>query len=179
MAAVVIALVQILLAVYALVDCLRTDKSDLPGRLPRAFWLLIIIVLPLFGPLAWIVISWASKAESADGRIEIPRNPLDIFRGSGQGSRSQEVEIPQAPDDNPDFLFSLEAKMRREKLAREADEEAQRRAAKNQQNRDNGHDAAGSGENTWGNGETTSTEGTGDDEADPDANPPEKPSAHD
>ena len=107
MAAVVIALVQILLAVYALVDCLRTEKSDLPGRLPRAFWLLIIIVLPVFGPLAWIVISWASKAESPDGRVEIPRNPLDILRGSSQSSQPQEVEIPQAPDDNPDFLLSL------------------------------------------------------------------------
>ena len=51
MAAVVIALVQILLAVYALVDCLRTDKSDLPGRLPRAFWLLII----------WIQNDWTTK----------------------------------------------------------------------------------------------------------------------
>lgn len=172
MAAVVIALVQILLAVYALVDCLRTDKSDLPGRLPRAFWLLIIIVLPLFGPLAWIVISWASKAESADGRIEIPRNPLDIFRGSGERSRSQEPDIPEAPDDNPDFLFSLEAKMRREKLAREAEEEALRRAAKNRQDSVSGQDAADSGEDS-------SSRGSGEDEADPDANPPEKPSAED
>lgn len=172
MAAVVIALVQILLAVYALLDCLRTDKSDLPGRLPRAFWLLIIIVLPLFGPLAWIVISWASKAESADGRIEIPRNPLEVFRGGGQGSRSQEPEIPEAPDDNPDFLFSLEAKMRREKLAREAEEEARRRAAKNQQHSDNGQDAAGRGEDS-------SADESAEDEANPDANPPEKPSAAD
>ena len=172
MAAVVIALVQILLAVYALVDCLRTDKSDLPGRLPRAFWLLIIIVLPLFGPLAWIVISWASKAESPDGRVEIPRNPLEIFRGSGERSRSQEPEIPQAPDDNPDFLFSLEAKMRREKLAREAEEEARRRAAKNQQHADKGQDTAGSGKDS-------SAEDSDEDEVNPDANPPEKPSAAD
>lgn len=172
MAAVVIALVQILLAVYALVDCLRTDKSDLPGRLPRAFWLLIIIVLPLFGPLAWIVISWASKAESADGRIEIPRNPLDIFRGSGERSRSQEPDIPEAPDDNPDFLFSLEAKMRREKLAREAEEEALRRAAKNRQDSVSGQDTADSGKDSF-------AEDSGEDEADPDANPPEKPSSQD
>ena len=172
MAAVVIALVQILLAVYALVDCLRTDKSDLPGRLPRAFWLLIIIVLPLFGPLAWIVISWASKAESVNGRIEIPRNPLEVFRGSGERPRSQEVEIPEAPDDNPDFLFSLEAKMRREKLAREAEEEARRRAAKNQQHADNGPDATGGGKDS-------AVEDGGEDEADPDTNPPEKPSAED
>ncbi|WP_311524106.1 PLD nuclease N-terminal domain-containing protein [uncultured Varibaculum sp.] len=172
MAAVVIALVQILLAVYALVDCLRTDKSDLPGRLPRAFWLLIIIVLPLFGPLAWIVISWARNADSPDGRVEIPRNPLEIFRGSGERSRSQEPEIPEAPDDNPDFLFSLEAKMRREKLAREAEEEALRRAAKNQQHSDSGQDAAGSGKDS-------SAQDSDEDEANPDANPPEKPSAED
>ena len=172
MAAVVIALVQILLAVYALVDCLRTDKSELPGRLPRVFWLLIIIVVPLFGPLAWIVISWASKAESADGRIEIPRNPLEIFRGSGERSRSQEPEIPQAPDDNPDFLFSLEAKMRRERLAREAEEAARKRAAKNQKN-------AASREGVASEGENNSVEDAGEDAENPDANPPEKPSSKD
>lgn len=172
MAAVVIALVQILLAVYALVDCLRTEKSDLPGRLPRAFWLLIIIVLPVFGPLAWIVISWASKAESPDGRVEIPRNPLDILRGSSQSSQPQEVEIPQAPDDNPDFLFSLEAKMRRERMAREAEEAAKKRAEKKQKN-------AASGEETAGENQDNSAEDTGEGETKPDANPPEKPSSQD
>ncbi|WP_288815371.1 PLD nuclease N-terminal domain-containing protein [uncultured Varibaculum sp.] len=170
MAAVVIALVQILLAVYALVDCLRTEKSDLPGRLPRAFWLLIIIVLPVFGPLAWIVISWASKAESPDGRVEIPRNPLDILRGSSQSSQPQEVEIPEAPDDNPDFLFSLEAKMRRERMAREAEEAAKKRAEKKQRDAASGEDAVGEGKNS-------SAEEIGEEEADPDANPPEKPSS--
>lgn len=172
MAAVVIALVQILLAVYALVDCLRTEKSDLPGRLPRAFWLLIIIVLPVFGPLAWIVISWASKAESPDGRVEIPRNPLDILRGSSQSSQPQEVEIPQAPDDNPDFLFSLEAKMRRERMAREAEEAAKKRAEKKQKD-------AASGEGAAGEVKNSSAEETGEEEADPDANPSEDPSSQD
>ncbi|MDU4244056.1 MAG: hypothetical protein E7I00_00695, partial [Varibaculum cambriense] len=86
--------------------------------------------------------------------------------------RSQEVEIPEAPDDNPDFLFSLEAKMRREKLAREAEEEARRRAAKNQQHADNGPDATGGGKDS-------AVEDGGEDEADPDTNPPEKPSAED
>ncbi|WP_122819474.1 PLD nuclease N-terminal domain-containing protein [Varibaculum vaginae] len=170
MAAVVITLVQILLAVYALVDCLRTDKSDLPGRLPRVFWLLIIIILPVFGPLAWIVISWASRAESPDGRIEIPRNPLDIFRGGSQSSQPQEPQIPQAPDDNPDFLFSLEAKMRRERMAREAEEEVRKRAEKKQKN-------AASGEETAGEGQGNSAADTGEGEANPDANPPEKPSS--
>ena len=170
MVAVGIALVQILLAVYALVDCLRTEKSDLPGRLPRAFWLLIIIVLPVFGPLAWIVISWASKAESPDGRVEIPRNPLEILRGSSPSPQPQESEIPRAPDDNPDFLFSLEAKMRRERMAREAEEEAKRRAAKNQENARSGEDAAGEDQNNSG-------EDAGEGEADPDANPPENPAS--
>ena len=169
MVAVGIALIQILLAVYALVDCLRTDKSDLPGRLPRAFWLLIIIVLPVFGPLAWIVISWASKAESPDGRVEIPRNPLEILRGSSPSPQRKEAEVPQAPDDNPDFLFSLEAKMRRERLAREAEEEAKRRAAKNQENA-SGEDAAREDQNNSGGD-------AGEGEANPDANPPENPSS--
>ena len=62
--------------------------------------------------------------------------------------------------------------MRREKLAREAEEEALRRAAKNQQNSVGGQDATGSGKDS-------SVEDSDEDEADPDANPPEKPSAED
>lgn len=179
MVAVVITLVQILLAVYALVDCLRTAKTDLPGRLPRAFWLLIIILLPLLGPLAWIVISWASKAETSDGRVEIPKNPLEIFRGSGERSESREPEIPQAPDDNPDFLFSIEAKMRRERLAREAEEEAKKRAAKNQRPAANDQKSTDTVEKSIAGGDIAPAPEGDEDETSRGDNPPEEPSSQD
>lgn len=177
MVAVVITLVQILLAVYALVDCLRTAKTDLPGRLPRAFWLLIIILLPLLGPLAWIVISWASKAETSDGRVEIPKNPLEIFRGGAERSESREPEIPQAPDDNPDFLFSIEAKMRRERLAREAEEEAKKRATKNQPPAANDQKSTGSIEDSIASGDISPAPEGDEGETNPGSNPPEEASS--
>lgn len=108
--------VIIVLALYAVVDCLRTPTDDLPGRLPKFIWLLIILLISIIGPIAWIVISWATRAEknSTDGSISIPRNPTEIFKRSSTSTQDPPQMVP--PDENPDFLFSLEAQIRRKKI---------------------------------------------------------------
>lgn len=111
-------IVAIILAIYAVVDCLRTPTEDLPGGLPKFLWLLLILVLTLIGPIAWLVISWAARAEkeSSDGSVQLPHNPLELFNRSQEAEAKPEAkEIP--PDENPDFLFSLEAQIRRQQLA--------------------------------------------------------------
>lgn len=123
---------QVILAIAALVACLRTPADELPGRIPRPLWLILILIIPLIGPIAWFVISWSSRAEraSTDGTVEIPRNPLEMFR-QGKAKKSEPEQVP--PDDNPDFLFSLEAQMRRRKMAEEAARaEAEKQARKKQ-----------------------------------------------
>lgn len=77
------------LAVYALVDCLRTRRSDI-RTLPKPAWLLVILV-PAVGPLAWLVA----------GRRRGPSSPPARGRG------------PVAPDDDPEFLWRLEQQRRR------------------------------------------------------------------
>lgn len=73
------------LTVYALVDCLRTDGREVQG-LPKPVWLLVILLLPVFGPLAWVLLGRT--------RPTGPQHP-----GPGPGP---------APDDDPEFLRQLE-----------------------------------------------------------------------
>ena len=92
-------LLGVALTVYALIDCLRTDPRAVQG-LPKSVWVLVILLLPLFGPLAWVLLgqSRAAGAPAAAG----PSGP--------------------APDDDPDFLRNLETRRRQQ-----ADEDRLRR----------------------------------------------------
>jgi hypothetical protein len=99
MARAVILLVTVGVAIYAAVDCLRSRPEEI-RLLPKLVWLLGIVVFPLAGALAYLTL----------GRVGVPI--------SGRaGARAQRVV---APDDDPDFLRSLERRRR------EAEEKAKR-----------------------------------------------------
>jgi hypothetical protein len=79
---VLLILAPIVLAVYALVDCVQTTR---PRGLPKAAWLVVIALVPVIGPLAWLL-------GGHDRGWRLPTPP---------SSR------PLAPDDDPDFLRRL------------------------------------------------------------------------
>jgi hypothetical protein len=86
-------------ALYALIDCIST-----PGRsirsLPKAVWLIVIIVVPGLGGLAWLLFG---RAQSS-GSSFLP-------------GRSQ----PSAPDDDPEFLRQLGDQTWSQKMKRKRD----------------------------------------------------------
>lgn len=130
-------IVAIALAIYAVVDCLRTPTADMPGHLPKFLWLLLILLLTIIGPIAWLVISWAVRAEkhSDDGSVQIPRNPLEILRrGQEVEEKLEAKELP--PDENPEFLFALEAQIRRKQLAEEEKRRKENRGQPEQEQTD-------------------------------------------
>ncbi|TNM70035.1 PLDc_N domain-containing protein [Streptomyces sp. NP160] len=88
-----VALVALVLGIYALVDCLRTTGSQVRG-LPVGVWVAVIVLLPVVGPLAWLLA----------GRTHGPRPapPVSTSRGGA----------PKGPDDDEDFLRSLDRKHR-------------------------------------------------------------------
>src|SRR5919112_3544142 len=85
------------LLVYCLIDCIQTD-SAVVRNLPKAFWLVLIILLPLVGGIGWL---FAGRPEGAAARTGSSRP----FRGPG--SRSTLPPAPLGPDDDPDFLRQM------------------------------------------------------------------------
>ncbi len=94
-------LVPLALTLYALIDCIRTDDSQIRG-LPKIVWVLIVVLLWVVGPLAWI---FAGR----DRSWQLPERPAP----------PRQV----APDDDPDFLrgLDLERKRRRQREPGEED----------------------------------------------------------
>lgn len=90
---VLIIVLPIALAIYALVDLVQTEEDDVQG-LPKIAWVGVIVILGVVGPLAWILAGKKSR------RI-LPRllPPQPGAAGYGAG--------PVAPDDDPDFLRGL------------------------------------------------------------------------
>lgn len=92
----VIFFLQIALAASALISCLSAEDDDIKS-IPRLWWILIILFFPIVGSIAWFV---AGRANTT------PRNTWRI----GGGFPERERPRPLAPDDDPEFLRSLDPK---------------------------------------------------------------------
>lgn len=81
--------------VYAIVDVAQ-HRDDEPYRLTKVVWILVILIAPLVGAVAWLVAKWSSG-----------------------GGRSPQRQAPQAPDDDPDFkTWAAEQERRRRQEGR-------------------------------------------------------------
>jgi phospholipase D-like protein len=90
-------LIDLVLLVYCLIDCIQTDTYRV-RNLPKTTWVFIIIIIPLVGGIAWLV---AGRPESPRGR-QVPWP-------STQTAGFPEYEKPRAgsPDDDQEFLSSM------------------------------------------------------------------------
>ncbi|GGJ94978.1 hypothetical protein GCM10011583_28140 [Streptomyces camponoticapitis] len=79
-------LVPLALSIYAFIDCITTDEKDI-RHIPKPIWAILVLLFPLVGSIAWLMVG---------------RKP-----GTGAGSAGRRGGWV-APDDNPDFLKSLE-----------------------------------------------------------------------
>lgn len=100
--------------VYAVVDCINAEEEDRRG-LPTGLWLILIIMLPIFGPVSWYLISSSQRrARMAAGGSATSRPTGGNAGGYGRPQqRPQRPGRPVAPDDDPDFLWRLEQDRRR------------------------------------------------------------------
>ncbi|MFC7878864.1 PLD nuclease N-terminal domain-containing protein [Isoptericola sp. NPDC057391] len=104
-ARVILPLLVVGLALYALLDLFGSEEDE-RGGLPRWLWAVIIVLLPIFGAVAWIIVKQSSRrASGGRGGTSWPgrRGPSGPRRPSG----------PVAPDDDPEFLWRLEQEKRR------------------------------------------------------------------
>ncbi|MEU8287431.1 PLD nuclease N-terminal domain-containing protein [Micromonospora sp. NPDC048905] len=109
-------LAQIVLAVCALISCLSAEEGQIRA-LPRIAWVLIILFFPLVGSIAWFV---AGREPSPGARKSWP---------GGAGSPQRQRPRPVAPDDDPEFLRSVQdrAQQQDQELFRRWEEDLRRR----------------------------------------------------
>jgi hypothetical protein len=116
---VLLILVIVGLMAYALADVWGA-KEDERGGLPRWLWVLLIVLLPLLGPISWIVVRVTNRrsgAGPASGPGGGGGRPTPPPRSPRPGPRRPAG--PPAPDDDPEFLWLLEqAKRKRDREAR-------------------------------------------------------------
>ncbi len=82
-----LAAAELVLVALALISCLSADRSGVRG-LPPAAGVLVILLVPVIGPVAWFV---AGRPRPAAATRRAGRRP------------------PASPDDDPEFLRSLNA----------------------------------------------------------------------
>jgi hypothetical protein len=93
---IVIEALPLLIAIYAVVDLVQTPDDDVQG-LPKLVWLLLIVLIFIVGPIAWLLVGRRSRRlPGMLPRIEDPAAP----RPGGRPGQT-------APDDDPDFLRGL------------------------------------------------------------------------
>lgn len=83
------------LELFALIDCLRSERSDVRS-LPKPAWVLIIIFLPLVGLVLWFTLGRPRYGHQTPAARPVVR----------------------APDDDPEFLRNLDI-ARRQKTEEE------------------------------------------------------------
>jgi hypothetical protein len=86
---------QLVLAVAALISCLSADEGEIRA-LPRIAWVLIILFFPLIGGVAWFVAGREPRPVSGGARWR-----------PGAGFPESERPRTKAPDDDPEFLKSI------------------------------------------------------------------------
>lgn len=82
--------------VWAFIDCLTTPEEEVK-HLPKVIWVIVVLLFPLVGSIAWLVAGKQRGAYRTSGRADAGGGPVH----GGRGGR------PLAPDDDPEFLASL------------------------------------------------------------------------
>jgi hypothetical protein len=92
--------IPIVLAIFAIVDCVQTPDDEVRG-LPRFAWLVLIVLIPIAGPIAWLL-AGTHRAGAEGQRQAWPAGP-----GNNEPGLRRPVRRVVAPDDDPEFLSQL------------------------------------------------------------------------
>lgn len=84
-------LVPLALSVYAFIDCISTPDNEV-RHMPKPLWAILVLLFPLVGSLSWII-AGKRRSPAAEG---------------WSGVRNTRTHQWVAPDDNPEFLRSLD-----------------------------------------------------------------------
>ena len=97
--------VVVVLTVYTLVDCALLKRSRVRG-LPRWVWIFVIVLLPVIGPVLWLLIGRGRATTGKVVRSFAPDDDIDFLKGLDRATSDQErlraLEQELADLDAPD-----------------------------------------------------------------------------
>ena len=98
-----IALVVAMLAVtiYAAADWHRTPEDEMPGKIAKPIWLMIILftaTVAAIGPIAWLVLRWVSRDDDPEFLFRLER---DIQRKRREEERRERERRKRSDGDAP------------------------------------------------------------------------------
>lgn len=88
--------IDLFLLVFCLIDCIVADEPRV-RNLPRWGWIVLIVIIPVVGGLAWLLA----------GRPLRSASPRRASRTTVAPTQEQPHQHPMAPDDDPAFLAKL------------------------------------------------------------------------
>lgn len=91
-------LLLVFLWIYCILDVISSDAS-LVRNLPKLVWLVLVIIVPDVGSIAWLVLGRPRGARFEPGSTTRRRAPR---------VREARSSATPAPDDSPEFLRSLD-----------------------------------------------------------------------
>jgi hypothetical protein len=116
-------IIEMLLLIYCLIDCIQTPEGEV-RNLPKVFWIILIILLPLIGGVAWLV---AGRPARTPGR-SVPW-PSTTTAGFPEHERPRGRAM--GPDDDPEFLQQMrQGNAEQENLLKKWEEDLRKREEK-------------------------------------------------
>jgi hypothetical protein len=101
------------LALFALVDCLARDEDEIRG-LPKVLWVLVILLFPLLGSVAWFVAGRPHGAALPGAGLGSGSAASTASSASTRSAADPAAQRALAPDDDPEFLRRLDEQRRRD-----------------------------------------------------------------
>lgn len=128
--------------IYSLIEALMTPRHQVRA-MPKAVWIVLIILVPLVGALLWLFLGRRRKVSGGGGPAGGPARPVR----------------PQSPDDDAAFLRQLD--VQRKQQSRQAELDRREAELKAREKRDGASGGAADGENGTPNTNPKPDGGTG------------------
>jgi hypothetical protein len=111
--------IELVLLVVCLMDAVQTPEGSM-RNLPKWAWVVLIIVVPIVGPVAWLVAGRPRRRQRTA--------PWPSTRTAGFPEYERPTSAMRAPDDNPEFLASIkQSNSEHERLLKKWEEDLKRR----------------------------------------------------
>ena len=115
----ILGLAVVVFWIWCIFDVIATDES-LVRNMPKLMWLLVVIILPTVGAVAWLVLGRPERAPMRPGG-----------RNGGASAPRARPPRPIGPEDSPRFMSELDGRTERlrrwEEDLRKREEDLRRR----------------------------------------------------